>query len=129
MNKNCNVRKDLRIEICKDMLVDTFLINGDEKKLPKMLSSKVTNLSSNGLKFISQLDIPKHIGLIFNIQTDKEVIVAKASIIRKLKVDNEYSYGCEFIKSSGNQQKLRRYIYKEQLRIERYRVKSLSASV
>ncbi|MDR3585244.1 MAG: PilZ domain-containing protein [Desulfosporosinus sp.] len=112
--------KDNRDEIRMDVHLDAIgtFSSKVEENLPNRFKVKIVDLSSSGLRYVTDLDIPKYITLCFDLYLDDLSINVKTEIVWKNQIENDYTYGCRLIDlNSDEQQQLKRYVDKEQLRL------------
>ena len=99
--------------------IGTLFIEGEEN-LPNRMKVKIMNLSSSGLRYVTDLDIPKYVIFCFDLYLDNVLINVKTEIVWKTQSEDEYNYGCKLVDlNSIAQQQIRRYVSNEQLKIRK----------
>ena len=114
-------RIEYRTEVSIDIEINELILNDQYIKLPFPLKSKILNISCAGILLETELNIPIDTCFCIDLFLDKEKI---SFIIQVIRIDEEninnklYNYGCKFLNIPESLScKLRKYIYKEQLRL------------
>ena len=108
-------RYELRTDVDLDA-IGTYFIEGEENS-PRKLKSKIMNLSSSGLRYATDLDIPQSTIPSFDFVLDNVLLNVKTKIVWKTQSEDKFNFGCKFIDlNPTEQQQIRRYIDNEQLK-------------
>lgn len=111
-------RAETRVEVAIPVEVRKIEFNEKILELDKYISMMITNLSANGMKLESQLNIPNKVRFKIQIPMDCEIVEALVQIVRKVETENGFSYGCKILGAlSGTVDRIRHFVYQTQIKI------------
>ena len=117
-------RIEFRTDVSIDIEINELILSDQYIKLPSPLKSKILNISCAGILLETELNIPIDTCFCIDLFLNEKKI---SFIIQVIRIDrnnmnnNKYNYGCKFLNIPESLScKLRKYIYKEQLKIRQY---------
>ena len=91
-------RKTHRLPIDITLTIESLYKQGDEKIENVKDEIKVVDISKGGISFEVNDDLPLNYYFNAKITIDEEKsFFSVLKIIRKIEIENEYHYGCEFV--------------------------------
>lgn len=109
-------RKEKRILLERDFLVNRIYVDCELKHLNQNIPFKSKDVSGSGISLQSHLKLPEEFSFFLDFSFIKSHLVVQVQILRAIKQNNMYLYGCQFSYISEDESDvIRQYLYKIQL--------------